>query len=120
MAPLAIAEEIIRELAEHTLARFRVESADRAYGEHRVQETRDRIEAEVSVAISAEPAFLVQLVVLERDVLRVELVEIPVDDRAFLGEAHLVLGARQRSHDKERHDVEADFFERSCGDAPAI
>src|ERR1700685_1366959 len=61
MPPLAIAEEIIRELTQHTHPRFRAESAARAYGEHCVQEARDRVEAGVRVAIRAEPAFLVQL-----------------------------------------------------------
>src|SRR5271163_5209508 len=105
MPSLAIAEEIIRELAHHPFARFRVESAARACGEYQLQKARDRVEARISVVIRAQPTRLVQLVVLERDVLRIKLIEVPVDNRAFLGEAHLVFGPGQRRHDEERHDV---------------
>src|SRR5258705_723989 len=110
MTSLAIAEEIVRELTEHSAPRFGVESAPGSYCEDRVQKSRDRVEAQVCVAIRTEPAFLVELVVLQRHVLRIELVEIPIDNRAFLGEARLVFGAGQRRHDKERHDIEADLF----------
>src|ERR1700687_1436395 len=120
MTSLAIAEEIIRELAKYAAPRFGVESAPRGYGEDCVQEPRDRIEAQVCVAIRAEPALFVELVMLESDVLRVELVEIPIDNRAFLGEPRLVFGAGQRRHDEKRHDIEADLFEcRGC-DPPAV
>src|SRR5260370_15546846 len=70
MTSLAIAEEIVRELAQHSAPRFGVESAPGRYGEDRVQKPRDRVEAQVCVAIRTEPARFVELVVLQRHMLR--------------------------------------------------
>src|SRR5215469_15136604 len=56
----------------------------------------------------------------EGHMLRIEIVEIPVQDGALLGIANLVFSARQRRHDEERHDIEAKLAQGSRRDTTAI
>src|SRR5579863_8712187 len=89
MALLAIAEEVVGPLPHQRLARFGRKVAAAAYRENGVQQAGDRIEAGRCLAIGLHPLMAIKLVMLERDMLRIEIVEIPVDDLAFLGVTHL-------------------------------
>src|SRR5271166_1292143 len=120
MAALVIAEEVVHPLAQRRAARVARETVPAAYGEDRPQQPRNRVEAFVRFAIGLHPLRFVELGMFQRYVLRVELVEVPIDDLVIVRVANLILGAREWSHDEERNDVKADFFQGLSGDAATV
>src|SRR6516165_2084205 len=101
MPSLAIAEVVIDELPHCRAPGFCRQSAAACDRENRVQQPRQRIKATKRLAICPEPGISVQLVVLECYMLRVKVVEIPIDYRAFVRVADLVFSAGKRRHDEE-------------------
>src|SRR5437870_9785915 len=107
----AVAVEVVEPLPHHGTARRPAETRHPVPGEERAQRVAGRVEGQIRLAIRPLDLGRGHARVVRDHVLRVVLVEVPVGDRALAHRFVVVLGARERRHDEERGQVDADLEE---------